>query len=112
MVLQGGAGVTPHAVESLPVEGLTETAAVADTRQTQPTIDAHTSQVDMRHPQRVTVEGDMKRLCRSGAKRGREVSEYLLLNVAKEGCRMGLRLLQRGKTACVYGAHRPVTAIV
>ena len=73
MVLQGGAGVTPHAVESLPVEGLTETAAVADTRQTQPTIDAHTSQVEMQHPQR--VEGDMKRLCRSGAKRGREVSE-------------------------------------
>ena len=42
MVLQGGAGVTPQVVESMPVEGLTVTAAEADTRQ-QPRIDAHTS---------------------------------------------------------------------
>ena len=48
MVLQGGAGVTPQVVESTPVEGLTVTAAEADTRQ-QPRIDAHTSKAATQH---------------------------------------------------------------
>ena len=43
MVLQGGAGVTPQVELSIPVEGLTVTAAEADTRQAQPRIEAQTS---------------------------------------------------------------------
>jgi hypothetical protein len=43
MVLQGGEGITPQVAVSIPVEGLTVTAAEADTRQAQPRIEAHTS---------------------------------------------------------------------
>ncbi len=42
MVLQGPGGDAPQVVESLPVEGLTVTAAEADTRQAQARIDANT----------------------------------------------------------------------
>ena len=41
MVLQGGAA--PQVALSIPVEGLTVTAAEADTMQAQPRIEAHTS---------------------------------------------------------------------
>ncbi len=56
MVLQGG--TTPQVALSIPVEGLTVTAAEADTRQAQPRIEAHTSAAARQHAARGGMNTD------------------------------------------------------
>ena len=68
MVLQGGAA--PQVVLSIPVEGLTVTAAEADTRQAQPRIEAHTSAAARQYAAR----GGMNTESARGG-RGRSVDE-------------------------------------